>query len=137
MELFIGMRSVVFKLLLLVSILGISGCTSSDPNESFIFKCEEKVKTESFSNNEKYAATVSLRGCGATTNDSTAVNIRHKSESFAHSEGLVFIIERDNYVRVKWLKDDHLSIEYYPIDKIFKKETKWNDIKISYYILKK
>jgi hypothetical protein len=131
------MKIIKLKFFILVSVLALSGCSSSNSDESFIFKCADKIKSESISTDRNYIATVFSRDCGgATSLGSTIVNLRQKSESFNPDNNEVFVIESDNEINLEWLQKNKLVIKYYLGNEVFRKETKWKNTSISYQILK-
>jgi hypothetical protein len=115
--------------LLAIILLSFSGCVSLLETG-----CNNAVKAEMQSADKRYQSTVFERDCGATTDFSTVVNLRSSSSKFDGDEGIVFVAKGLRQVRLRWKNDADLRIECLDCaDKdIYKKETSWNNIRVSY-----
>jgi hypothetical protein len=99
-----------------------------------LFDCQDVIKFETMSPDGKYIATLFVRNCGATTSFSTSVNLRSKSEKFSGDEGRILIIKGRPQIKIAWDDNMKLHFECDECEKnnIFKQETSWKDITISY-----
>jgi Family of unknown function (DUF5412) len=96
--------------------------------------CNNTIKSEVKSPDEKYVATLYVRDCGATTDFSTIVSLRAGSANFNGEEGRIFVIKGQPQVNILWTDKTSLRIECIKCspDEIFKKEKSWEDINVSY-----
>jgi hypothetical protein len=113
-----------------IAIVLISQSCKSIPS----FDCNDEIKVESKSPEGKYTATLYERDCGATTDFSTIVSLRSSSNKFSGEEGRIFVIKGRPQIKITWRESISLQVECDDCrtENIFKQDTSWNEIAISY-----
>lgn len=86
------------------------------------------------------------RNCGATTGFSTQISIKKFKKKLKNTEkGNIFIADDDHGkappgitggspVKIIWINNDSIQIEYHPKTRIFKNIAKYKSIKIGYIL---
>jgi hypothetical protein len=109
---------------LAIALLG-PGCNLTGP-------CENSQAIRVPSPDERLAAWVFVRSCGATTADSVQVSVLPASAAPPREAGNAFIIEHQSTVIAKWPAPRQLLISYEPLGEAFKKESQIGDVTVSY-----
>ena len=99
--------------------------------------CSDTVQSETTTTDGIYVATLYERNCGATTSFVTRENLRSQGARFAGDVGLVFVVSGKPKVNLSWENDSSLVIECVQCSsshnyKIFKQESDWGSVRISY-----
>lgn len=106
--------------------------------------CGEEVMGEQHSPDGRYVAVSMKRNCGATTRYVEHINLRRADRKFSSSffsgtinDGEVFTLEDRNggSVEFEWI-GNVLNIHYPPDERVFKKQTAWNDVEVAYVFQK-
>lgn len=122
------------KRLLLVSLvmIVISGCDFSS-----LSGCEDATVLHKVSPNAKYEAIVLERGCGATTDFVTKINLIDREAYFGRSEE-VFLIKGSMNVGIEWTTDSRIVVDCENCleSNVFTQKTSWKDVEIIYKPLK-
>ena len=89
---------------------------------------------EKTSPNGQAIATVYEIDCGASTSFNCMVALRHFGDDFEpfDKDERVFAVSRDLFVDVEWNSDTHLTIFYPEEGNAWIRETRWNDVSVSY-----
>jgi hypothetical protein len=77
-------------------------------------------------------AVVFNRGCGATTGFNTQVSIFVAGRDLPDAAGNTLIVDDKVQLRVQWTSDTSLTISGPLSTQIFKKESKVEDVQVSY-----
>jgi len=119
------MKYVAFNLVLLFGLL-CAGCFS------LLGRCANSINAESISPDGMHIAVVYERDCGATTDFSTIVNIRSRTEKFDSEKGVLFIVKGRHRIDVSWKDGGKLQLECKDCrsEDVFRRESVWNDIEI-------
>jgi len=117
------------RLILVLFLIASSSC------ESFTgFSCEDTAKTIAPAPDREYEASVYERDCGATTDFSTIVNLHLVGEDRTNQNGIVFVAKGQKEVQITWLANRKVNIickDCSSVD-IFRNETSWGDVTVSY-----
>ena len=105
-----------------------------------LFRCSDTMLSESSSPSGEYVATLFNGSCGATTPLVTSVNLRRNIEMYMpdkdgfFTSGRVFSSRGKVEIKLSWIDDINLIVEYCPAE-IITKEIEWGSVSISYKFL--
>lgn len=105
--------------------------------------CGNEVLVEYPSPNKKLKAVAFQRDCGATTGFSTQVSILSNVSVLENEKGNIFIADTNHgaapsgegggpEVKINWLSDAHLHIEYHQLARNFRAESVFKGVKVDY-----
>lgn len=100
---------------------------------SFLVTCEDTIQDEVRSPRDNYAAVLSIRNCGATTDYSSRVTVSGSGTS-SREEDVVFVVKGEPEIRVTWQEDTVLQIscEGCKAEDVFKQANGWRQVSIHY-----
>ncbi len=93
--------------------------------------CENEVIKEISNGSKTYKAVLFKRDCGATTKSSTQISILPLSQILPNEGGNVFITESEN-LSTEWKNNTTLLIKYVGHERVFRQDSVYREIKISY-----
>jgi len=97
------------------------------------FDCVHRVLSETVSPDGRYVATVSERGCGATTPDYRVVSIRRQGTRFKgeNQQSWVFWIENHPELKAEWSGQRQLTVLYGTAIGKKVEVARWKDVAIT------
>jgi hypothetical protein len=81
---------------------------------------------------ERFAAWVFVRGCGATTADSAQLSVLPASSGPPREAGNALIVEHSPTVIAEWRAPGELLVSYEAAGRVFKQEAQVGEVSISY-----
>jgi Family of unknown function (DUF5412) len=111
-----------------------TGCVGSGACADLFSPCDEVVKLESRSPDDRLVATHYERNCGATADYSTVVMLHERTSSADQEKDVVFVAKGQHALVVEWKSDTQVSIGCPTCDEddIFRQEREWQDVGIAY-----
>ena len=94
--------------------------------------CGNDRVTEELSPDGQLKLVVFRRDCGATTGDSTQISVLRADQPLPNEAGNVLIVAGEPALTARWRDRRQINISRLGVTKVFKREPKVKDVKISY-----
>ena len=113
-------------LVIFLSAIFLSSCDTSI--------CSNKLIEDSVSPGDEYIASIFERNCGATTPYIRVVSLRPSKSKFEPNDDdtWVFTIHGRTDIKVSWITDNELRVDYKPTGDQPTQREKWKQVLISY-----
>jgi len=125
------MKFILPLTILVVVVVGVIGAIYWHFNQP-MFDCRDTILLENVSPDKKWILTAFIRDCGATTDYSTIISIREQGKWFdSKRDPILFVVSGKEQLNIKWENERRVVIEH-QLGRIFRQETKWNNLQVTY-----